>query len=741
MGINGLLPFLEKATKPVNISQYSGCTVAVDTYCWLHKGAFSCAEKLARGEQTDQYVVYCMKFVNMLLSHNIKPILVFDGRHLPAKAETEKVRKERRDTNRKKAAELLRADRVDEARSLIRRCVDVTHEMASALMERCHNAGVDCIVAPYEADAQLAYFSLTGVAQLIITEDSDLLLFGCTKVLFKMDPCGNGLLVDQSLISLAMKQPLDQFSLDKFRYMCILSGCDYLQSLPGIGLAKACKFIKRTADDNICRALSRLGAYLNMNNLMVTQEYKDKFMVAVSMFKYQPVYDPFKRCLTTLTPLPEGERLPIDEGLSPETSLQLALGNLNPFTLVKTNKWNPDDSKNIKTTGWNAPIRNSIWCKDYQATKQLISKKAQPMFDKFITRNEKQKCPATRKNFIEETVSPKKNNIEEELNHLRTVYGITSSIEKNDSLEVTNDLEESVLDQTVMNVEDNDVDIDDLFDEIDTCEKQSKERNKNNTRNPFAKNSIANKTHLTPLCGALAKMTKLSTPINETNGEVSRYFSSRYNEKEIPIKETAPNQPSASPTKADNPLKDIINTPEKMKSPITSQKKSDTPTTTRRNIFSTSPTKKQNMTEIITTNKASPGRPSFLGMLDSMVSPIREEDKKLKTPAPLPPKKQTVLAFPEISSTLSSGGIADNAEEDMENAEPVKVTAFLKAMPNSVGALHTKVGSQQSSKLLTTPKTSISHKLGPAKTVGIELLICGWFCNSDFIRQHVFFYY
>lgn len=88
----------------------------------------------------------------------------------------------RRDTNRKKAAELLRADRVDEARSLIRRCVDVTHDMASALIERCHNAGVDCIVAPYEADAQLAYFSLIGVAQVVITEDSDLLLFGCKKV-------------------------------------------------------------------------------------------------------------------------------------------------------------------------------------------------------------------------------------------------------------------------------------------------------------------------------------------------------------------------------------------------------------------------------------------------------------------------------------------------------------------------------------------------------------------------------
>lgn len=41
---------------------------------------------------------------------------------------------------------------------------------------------MDCIVAPYEADAQLAYLNKCGIAQLIITEDSDLLLFGCDKV-------------------------------------------------------------------------------------------------------------------------------------------------------------------------------------------------------------------------------------------------------------------------------------------------------------------------------------------------------------------------------------------------------------------------------------------------------------------------------------------------------------------------------------------------------------------------------
>lgn len=43
------------------------------------------------------------------------------------------------------------------------------------------------VVAPYEADAQLAYLERIGIVDGIITEDSDLLVFGCKTVLFKMD--------------------------------------------------------------------------------------------------------------------------------------------------------------------------------------------------------------------------------------------------------------------------------------------------------------------------------------------------------------------------------------------------------------------------------------------------------------------------------------------------------------------------------------------------------------------------
>jgi len=41
---------------------------------------------------------------------------------------------------------------------------------------------IDYIIAPYEADAQLAYLAKKKIIDIVITEDSDLILFGCPKV-------------------------------------------------------------------------------------------------------------------------------------------------------------------------------------------------------------------------------------------------------------------------------------------------------------------------------------------------------------------------------------------------------------------------------------------------------------------------------------------------------------------------------------------------------------------------------
>ena len=53
MGVSGLLQLLQPATVGVHVAAYKGKRVAVDAYCWLHKGAYACAYELAIGAKTD----------------------------------------------------------------------------------------------------------------------------------------------------------------------------------------------------------------------------------------------------------------------------------------------------------------------------------------------------------------------------------------------------------------------------------------------------------------------------------------------------------------------------------------------------------------------------------------------------------------------------------------------------------------------------------------------------------------
>uniref|UniRef100_A0A0A9Y086 Exonuclease 1 n=3 Tax=Lygus hesperus TaxID=30085 RepID=A0A0A9Y086_LYGHE len=556
MGITGLIPFLKPASRPVNIKEYGGCTVAIDSYCWLHRGAIACAEKLVRGDSTDVYVNYCIKYVEMLLSHQVKPIMVFDGRHLPAKADTEKSRRERRENNKKRAADLLRQDRPDEARNVMKGCIDITPEMAFSLIKRCRAMGVDCIVAPFEADAQLAYLNLSGIAHIVITEDSDLLLFGCEKVLFKMDLVGNGLLIEQNKLPLAMKVHPDKFSMDKFRHMCILSGCDYLASLPGIGLGKACKFIKRTAETNISRALTKLGAHLNMSNLVVSPDYKEKFLIADSMFKHQPVFDPISRKVVPLTPLPEGATGPDLEVLPPETSYQLALGNLDPFTLKRFDSWDPDSDtvKNYRTNGWNkgGHSANSMWSKSFVKPKPI-----QPLDRRKVDPTTTQgkvvvhSVPALQDRI--NTSIPAKKKPEEELEELREIFKIRSPpckksktedlsmtfssgsivVESSDPEDEMNDLNTTSVEDDILNNLgfDNDDDDDEIAQVDDLMPKSpvlmgtkfiSHNRNKFSCSKKLYNSDSSESRGLS----GLRKM-QASTQIDEDNIVCSRFFSSQ----------------------------------------------------------------------------------------------------------------------------------------------------------------------------------------------------------------------
>ncbi|KAM7445119.1 Rad2 nuclease [Porites harrisoni] len=156
---------------------------------------------------------------------------------LEAKANVESFRRRNREESRDKGLTLWRQGRKEEAKELFKKAVNISNDMALKLMEVTQQRGIKYLVAPFEVDAQLAYLNKEGYADVVITEDSDLLVFGCTQVLFKMNHSGSGKLIKREDLNSAPK--FKDFTFEKFRHMCILSRCDYASSIRGIGLQRA----------------------------------------------------------------------------------------------------------------------------------------------------------------------------------------------------------------------------------------------------------------------------------------------------------------------------------------------------------------------------------------------------------------------------------------------------------------------------------------------------------------------
>lgn len=235
MGIQGLLVAVKPVIQTSHVSQFRGKRVAVDGYCWLHKAVYGCCVELAQGRDTNKaWISYCMQYINMLLHHQIHIVMVFDGDALPAKLATEVERRKGRAENLRKAKDYEARGDHSNARNYYARAVDVTPKMAAELIAflRQHCPQVECIVAPYEADAQLAYLTQIGYVDIIISEDSDNIPYGSKEVMFKLDRDGSCQYLD---VNMLFTEDIDKFDLRNFSMemmitMCILSGCDYLVS-------------------------------------------------------------------------------------------------------------------------------------------------------------------------------------------------------------------------------------------------------------------------------------------------------------------------------------------------------------------------------------------------------------------------------------------------------------------------------------------------------------------------------
>ena len=69
-----------------------------------------------------------------------------------------------------------------------------------------------------------------------------------------------------------------------FLTACILSGCDYLESIKGVGLKKAIKLVEDAGKDNTF--LESMSALRDEGKVSIPSKYEKKFKKAFLTFKF-----------------------------------------------------------------------------------------------------------------------------------------------------------------------------------------------------------------------------------------------------------------------------------------------------------------------------------------------------------------------------------------------------------------------------------------------------------------------
>lgn len=267
----------------------------------------------------------------MLIYFGVKPYLVFDGDNLPSKAGTEQDRHRRRQESKALGLELQRKGKMPEAYQEFQKAVDVTPYMARQLIEELKQMDVQYVVAPYEADAQLVYLEQHGHIHGIISEDSDLLVFGAKRLLSKLDQHGECIEINRADFTACREVSLVGWSDADFRRMCILSGCDYLANIPKMGLKTAYRSIRKYKTvEKALRMLQFDGQF------RVPADYLANFRQAELTFLYQRVFCPSTQKLVTLTVPEDGvnlDELPFIGGdVEADIAAGVARGDLDPST-------------------------------------------------------------------------------------------------------------------------------------------------------------------------------------------------------------------------------------------------------------------------------------------------------------------------------------------------------------------------------------------------------------------------
>lgn len=192
--------------------------------------------------QVTSHIIGMLSRTVKMMENGIKPVYVFDGKPPELKlGELAMRREKRKDAEEKLAVAVETGDQVQILKST-KMTTRVTKEQNEQVKTLLRLMGVPVVEAPSEAEATCAALCRDDKVFAAATEDADCLTFG-TKVLVRNLMAAES--QKKQIYEVTLANALEQLniSMDQFIDFCILSGCDYCDTLKGVGPSTAIKLL------------------------------------------------------------------------------------------------------------------------------------------------------------------------------------------------------------------------------------------------------------------------------------------------------------------------------------------------------------------------------------------------------------------------------------------------------------------------------------------------------------------
>jgi len=175
MGPKNFIPHVDYASQKVLLRrECAGKCIAVDAMIPLFRYTRRHAYEVVLKRQYDNVIKDMMSFLSGIRLNGATPIVVLDGRPVPAKAAEQARRRLERDAAAARVTHAVQA-KTDPTEADVLCAAAPTPDMLLDLVNAMRQAGQQYVVAPYESDAQLVYLARQGIVQHIMSDDGDII--------------------------------------------------------------------------------------------------------------------------------------------------------------------------------------------------------------------------------------------------------------------------------------------------------------------------------------------------------------------------------------------------------------------------------------------------------------------------------------------------------------------------------------------------------------------------------------